>query len=468
MNYADIFAEYTEAPAATGAVLQRISDIPAQKLSWLWPGRIPLGKLTLFAGDPGLGKSFVTLDAAARVTRGTTWPDGTPNEKPGSVILLSAEDDAADTIRPRLEAAGADLDKVHVLQAVRRLKPDGQTSLDHFSLQTDITALQDAAASLDDARLIIIDPISAYLGSTDSHVNSKVRGLLAPLAGFAQTLRIAVVLVDHLSKSNRPALYRPNGSIGFTAAARAVWFFAKDQDDAAQRLMVPGKMNLAPDQSGLGYSLQEKPDGSVVVAWGGPVSISADALLQPEDSEERSARVEAMDWLRDYLSGGSVSSSKVFEDAKKAGYAERTVRRAKDALCIKPGKNGFDGGWSWQLPEDGHEAPKMATPETWTPSSKLAIFGEPPPSGYTLEATGDAAWELPERDHQTPKMLTSDAGASSAQVSIFDAAAHGYISDSEGPGVTCKDCGHHFGTPSGWKYHKVGKRCDSKAETAAS
>ena len=232
------------------------------------------------------------------------WPDGTPNEKPGGVILLSAEDDAADTIRPRLEAAGADLDKVHVLQAVRRLKPDGATSLDHFSLQTDITALQDAAASLDDARLIIIDPISAYLGSTDSHVNSKVRGLLAPLAGFAQTLRIAVVLVDHLSKSNRPALYRPNGSIGFTAAARAVWFFAKDQDDAAQRLMVPGKMNLAPDQAGLGYSLQEKPDGSVVVAWGGPVSISADALLQPEDVEQRSERLEATNWLRERLSSG--------------------------------------------------------------------------------------------------------------------------------------------------------------------
>src|SRR5205807_3082914 len=126
-------------PAATGAVLRCFTDIPEQELSWLWPSRIPLGKLTLFAGDPGLGKSLITLDIAARVTRGVDWPDSGLNEKRGSVIILSAEDDASDTIRPRLRAAGADLDKLHELQAVRRTKPDGETFLDHFSLETDIT-----------------------------------------------------------------------------------------------------------------------------------------------------------------------------------------------------------------------------------------------------------------------------------------------------------------------------------------
>lgn len=348
--------------ARPGAVLRRISDIPTQKLCWLWPGRIPLGKLTLFAGDPGLGKSFVTLDIAARVTRGFDWPDGASCEA-GSVIILSAEDDAADTIRPRLEAAHADLRNVHVLQAVRRPKPGGDTSLEHFNLEIDLLALLDAAALLDNVRLIVLDPISAYLGSTDSHVNARVRGLLAPLAAFAHSLGVAVVAVDHLSKSNRPAIYRPDGSIAFTAAARAVWLFAKNPDDAARRFMLPGKMNLAPDQTGLSYALREEQPGVVAVAWGGAVNLSADAVLQPEAVEERSERIEAMEWLRTRLADGPVSAAQIRDEAKSAGLAWRTLRRGKEALGITAIKGSFDGAWRWQWPalEPAPETPKGST-----------------------------------------------------------------------------------------------------------
>jgi len=419
-------ADATQAPI--GAILRRLSDIPAQKLSWLWPGRIPLGKLTLLAGDPGLGKSFVTLDIAARVTRGTNWPDGAVNGQIGSVIVLSAEDDAADTIRPRLEAAGAKLDKIHILQAVRHVKPNGETCLDHFSLQTDIAALQDAAVSVEDVRLIIIDPISAYLGSTDSHVNSKVRGVLAPLAGIAQTLRIAVNLVDHLSKSNRPALYRPNGSIAFTAAARAVWFFAKNPDDPLQRLMLPGKLNLAPEQTGLSYTLKEKESGIVGVAWGGPVTMSADTVLQPEATEERSERLEATEWLREQLSSGPVSANQLRKDANSAGLAWITVRRAKDALGITPCKNGFAGGWSWglQAPEDAHQTPKMLTPEAGAPSVEMSTFG-----------TSIAA-NLP---------IT-------------------YTSEADGLGATCNSCNGRFRTLAGWRAHISRNRCSPRVNGA--
>jgi len=382
--------------ALPGAVLRRVSDIAAQELAWLWPGRIPLGKMTLLAGDPGLGKSFVTLDIAARVTRGMRWPDAAPNGQPGSVILLSAEDDAADTIRPRLEAAGANLDKVHILDAVRHVKPNGETSLDHFSLQTDIVALQDAVAGLDDVRLVIIDPISAYLGSTDSHVNAKVRGLLAPLIALGQALRFATAIVDHLSKSNKAALYRPNGSIGFTAAARAVWFFAKDPDDAAQRLMLPGKLNLAPEQTGLSYTLKEREPGIVAVAWGDAVNVTADSVLQPEAAEERSERLEAMDWLREQLSAGPVPSNKIKTGATKAGISWPTLRRAQTALGIKPAKDGFEGGWSWRLqtPEDAHQPPKMLTPEAGAPSPQVSTFAPSvaePESAYTIGVDGSAA-----------------------------------------------------------------------------
>lgn len=338
---------------SVGAVLRAVSDIQAQKVSWLWPGRIPLGKLSLFAGDPGLGKSLVTNDIAARTTRGSEWPDGATNDQPGSVIILSAEDDAADTIRPRLEAAGAVLSKVHILQAVRRAKPNGETTLDHFSLQTDLVALQDAVASLDDARLIVIDPISAYLGGIDSHKNAQVRALLAPLAGLASGLQTAIVAIDHLNKSMLPALYRPGGSIAFVAAARAVWLFAKNPDDAAQRLMLPGKLNLAPDQTGLGYSIKETNQGIAAVVWGETVNRSAETVLQPETAEaqsERSECEEAMDWLRERLSAGPVPQREIKKDALAEGLAWRTVRRAKQAIGVRAEKDSFKGGWYWHLP----------------------------------------------------------------------------------------------------------------------
>lgn len=418
----DAAAEAERPPDPLGAVLRRASDIEERKLCWLWPGRIPLGKLTLFAGDPGLGKSAATIDIAARVTRGTTWPDGALNAQPGSVIILSAEDDDEDTIVPRLRVAGANLEKVHILQAVRHAKDGGGTSLDHFSLGTDVEALQDAVVKREDVRLVIVDPISAYLGNTDSHVNAKVRGLMAPLAQIAQILRFSVILLDHLSKApSRPALYRPNGSIAFTAAARAVWFFAKNPDDPAQHLMLPGKSNLSREQQGLSYSLEEGEPDIVAVKWGEAVSMSADAVLDLEDTEERSERMEAMDWLRDFLSAGPVPTEKIKEAVGPAGYTWITIRRAKDALGIKPHKDGFQGTWYWQLPKDAHQTPKVLTPET---------------------------------------------GASLAQVSTFAPPDSGYTPDLEGPGCTCEACGDHYGTVAGWKAHIIGKRC-TPAERAA-
>jgi len=360
VDYIKIFNEYTN-PPAPGAVLRCVSDIAPKPLRWLWPGRIPLGKLTLFAGDPGLGKSFVTLDIAARVTRGTGWPDDlTTSCESGSVILLNAEDDPADTIRPRLEAVGADLSKVHILQAVRHAKPSGETVLEHFNLETDLTALQDVVASLGDVRLIVIDPISAYLGSTESHVNAKVRGLLSPLAELASWLDAAVVAVTHLNKSNSSALYRASGSIAFIAAARAVWLFGKNPDDQAGRLMLPGKMNLAAEQLGIAYTLSPKRDVAVV-EWGEAVSISADAVLEQEGADRRSELSEVMEWLRERLSAGPVAQREIKRDAVKEGYSWATVRRAKDALGVITEKSGYQGPSQWRL-RDAH--PKGANPRS--------------------------------------------------------------------------------------------------------
>ncbi|KKL07141.1 hypothetical protein LCGC14_2588990, partial [marine sediment metagenome] len=188
-------------PSVSGPILIRLSDVKPEPLTWLWPGRMPLGKVTVISGDPGLGKSVITLDIAARVSKGTAWPDLPDTTNPsGSVILLSAEDDVADTIRPRLDAAEADVSRIAVLEAVRYPNPEsGAWEKKMFSLRRDLSALEKAIKKLGDVRLIVIDPITAYLDGTDSHKNADVRGLLAPLSELAAKHKVAVLAVSHLN-----------------------------------------------------------------------------------------------------------------------------------------------------------------------------------------------------------------------------------------------------------------------------
>ncbi|MCA9171434.1 MAG: AAA family ATPase, partial [Planctomycetales bacterium] len=338
--------------------LVRLSDVEPETVRWLWPGRIALGKLTLFAGDPGLGKSFLTMDLAARVTTGTTWPDSPTVSAPrGSVVLLSAEDDLADTIRPRLDAAGADCSRVSCLKAVTT-EDDGETG---FSLTTDAEMLELAIGSVDDCRLIVIDPITAYLGGCDSHRNAEIRSVLAPLSDLAARHGVSVVAVTHLNKSvGGPAIYRSMGSLAFTAAARAVWSVSKDPCDPARRLVLPVKNNVAQDGSGLAYRIAGDPPR---VEWeADPVNMSADDALQPptsEAAEYRSDRQSARDWLIDALAAGRRPSAELLADGKEIGFAEWTIRRTLKDLCGRPQKDGMNGGWYWSLPaEDEARAPE--------------------------------------------------------------------------------------------------------------
>ena len=238
------------------AELRRFSDIRPKMLRWLWPRRIPLGKLTLIAGDPGLGKSLVTIDIAARVSKGSRFPDGAPCE-PGDVIILSAEDDAEDTIRPRLDAAGADVSRIHLLEAVRVVMADGKSTESTFTLERDIPALEDALIRTG-ARAVIVDPVSAYVGSADSNANAEVRGLLKPLVALAAKYGAAVILITHLRKSGGAAIYRAMGSLAFSAAARAHWGVVADPDNKARRLFLQVKQNLAPDTDGLAYAIEAR------------------------------------------------------------------------------------------------------------------------------------------------------------------------------------------------------------------
>ena len=344
----------------TRAMITCLADIQSEPIKWLWPGRIALGKLTLIAGDPGLGKSLLTIFLAAAVSKGYVWPlDGSPSPI-GSVVLLSAEDDPADTIRPRLDAAEADCRRIHILQAIREIDGEGNPTQRMFSFRRDIAVLEELLPSLSDCRLVIIDPVSAYLDGIESHKNSDVRGLLAPLAKLAADHGIAIVLVQHLNKnSGSNAMYRAMGSVAFIAAARAAYVVTKDKDNQERRLVMPVKNNLAKDTTGLAYSILEAENGAPVIAWElEPVTMTADEALTPADSNEEKTDTEwAITILEDILSKGPVQAVAVQKEAKQAGISSKQLRRAREKLGIKPKKAGFKDGWVWSL--TGHEdAPK--------------------------------------------------------------------------------------------------------------
>ena len=346
-----------------GAVVVNLNDVTPELVRWLWPGRFALGKLTLLAGDPGLGKSFLTLDMAARVSTGTPWPDAPDVANgAGGVVLLSAEDDAADTIRPRLDAAGANVSRVNLIRAVRlrpTFDPDRDTPPDSveaaFDLTRDLPALESTIEGTPGCRLVVIDPITAYLGGVDSHKNAELRGLLAPLSDLAGRHRVAVVTVTHLNKNaGGPAIYRSMGSLAFTAAARAVWAVTKDQDDPRRRLVLPIKNNLAIDVLGMAFTIEAtESGGAAVVAWEpDPVELSVDDALGPNRGNGDDGD-DAASWLREALSDGELPAADVLRQARTNAYTDKATRRAFKTIGAMRRREGFGPGgtWYWSMPD---------------------------------------------------------------------------------------------------------------------
>jgi len=354
LELADAAPELNAAELIGGPVLRCLADVQPEAVRWLWPGRLALGKLALIFGDPGLGKSWVTMDLAARVSTGAPWPDGSGPAPLGSTIVINAEDDAADTIRPRLDAAGAALGRVQIMESIRRVDDHGRP-VDRMFTLADVDQLAQALQRMPDCRLIIIDPVSAYLASTDSHKNAEVRGLLAPLTKLAADHGAAVVMVTHLSKaSSARAIYRAMGSLAFIAAVRSAWAVTSDKDHPERRLFLPVKNNLAPDGGGLAFAIT---DGRVT--WeSAPVTMRADEALELGNGDHRpgpkpEARNAAAAWLAELLADGPMPVAQIQDEAKAAGYSwTTTMYRAKDQLRVKPRKAPqFGGGWVWALPE---------------------------------------------------------------------------------------------------------------------
>jgi RecA-family ATPase len=351
-------------------VISKAADLEMRGVDWLWPGRFAKGKFGLIAGMPDMGKGQIAAFLAAAVTAGIELPCREGPAPQGNVIWFNAEDDACDTVLPRLTAAAADPKRVHFVNSAR---VGGEDKM--FSLVTDLRLLHKAIERIGNVVLVIIDPVSAYLGvgKVDGRSATDVRGVLTPLKDMAEELHVAVIGIAHFNKKDdvKSALLRVSDSIAYVAAARHVYAVLDDPEDKDSKLFVKAKNNLAPDKKALRYGLGEKTVGrddklgvdikAPFIVWHPEhVDITANEAMQAAGGI--TAKREAREFLLERLEAGPAKADDLFEEAEQNGISKRTLKRAKKDLRIKSQKQrgGMDGAWTWELSPKGASREKVA------------------------------------------------------------------------------------------------------------
>lgn len=337
---------------------ETLDNVKEKPLLWLWKNRIPKNKVTIFGGNPDAGKSLVSLDLTARLSKGRDFPDGETNDLgPVEVALLFCEDDAADTVKPRLIAAGADCSKVYRLFG-SSIVADGSQKERHIAFDTDLHNLERFLLEHRAIRFLIVDPISSYLGEASMVKETDVRRVLIPLAELAARLEITVLLIAHLNKrSDVSALHKIMGAVAISGVARAAWMFAEDPENEDCYLMVRGKLNVGKKTDGLRYSIDEKEipncGKAPFINWEGSTDISAGQVLGlfgPMGSQSKPDKTaDAGTWLKGFLSSGHKPAADVVAAAAREGIKDRTLKRAKSGLAVDSFKQGDT--WWWRLPE---------------------------------------------------------------------------------------------------------------------
>jgi DNA polymerase I-like protein with 3'-5' exonuclease and polymerase domains len=379
----ELLARCESAPPYSSGTLEslRASDVKMEAIDWLWLGRFALGKLGILAGLPDEGKSTLLCYIGARLTNPKlNWPneEGSPPQR-GSVLMLTGEDSPADTLVPRLSAAGADLSRVEIVQMVRdRDAKDGKERQRMFSLGEDLELLRQKIKDIGDVIAILIDPVTAYLGTgkngIDSFRDTDVRAVLGPLVHLAGEHRIAIITIMHFNKKTdvTNALLRISNSLAFGGVARHVFAITKD-DANARRLMTRAKNNIASEANSqtLAFHFETKQvgkdwrDGRAIEApfiefEPGYVDVNAtEALSAVNERKSPRALDNAKEFLRDMLlaGGGRALKAEIEEAAEAEKISDATLRRAKEKLKLRAEKEKGvpDGKWYWILPEDGAE-----------------------------------------------------------------------------------------------------------------
>lgn len=331
--------------------LLRGDEIKPEAVRWIWPGWLARGKLHVLAGAPGTGKSTIAFRIAAAITTGGYWPDGT-RAPVGDVLIWSGEDDPADTIAPRLIAAGANMKRVHIVSSTL---VDGQSR--PFDPAADMDALRQSAASIGDVTLLIADPIvSAVAG--DSYKNTEVRRDLQPLVYLGALLGCAVLGISHFTKgtTGRDPVERVTGSIAFAALARIVLATAKPEE--GPRVLARAKSNIGPDGDGFEYTIGMVEIGKGMEAsrvdWGAGVTGPARELLgSAEEAGDPEKGHDVTEWLREMLNAVTPAKD-VQAAAKECGFTPKQLRTAREKLGVVVRKGTGEGQtapWYWSLPE---------------------------------------------------------------------------------------------------------------------
>lgn len=310
-------------------------------LEWLWPRYLARGKLALLDGDPAMGKSVLTIDLIARLSRGGPLPDGSTLEKPISSLLLSAEDDPADTIRPRAEAAGVDPDRLVV--------PNFDGRIPQFPNElAELEALIREKA----IGFVVIDPLMAFLPpGVAANLDQCVRRAFNPLAGLASRTGCAILFIRHLVKRGAPrAVRRGQGSMGILAAMRTGFLAAPHPTDSSARVLAVTKSNMGNHPPSLFYRIVSSPVGQPIIEWDGATKLTADEACQDPAICVR-PRDRASDWLKRELAAGPRKASELRAAAAACGIPERTLERAKKELNIESHRHWKDkelrGEWYW-------------------------------------------------------------------------------------------------------------------------
>lgn len=329
-----------------GLTATSFDNIAPKPVDWLWENRLALGKLTLLTGDGGVGKSMLTCYIAATVSTGRTFCDGSPCAL-GDVLLVGAEDGAEDTIRPRLDAAGANVTRVHLVGGPI---PPGAQFATPVDLGRHIELLDHLLQKYPDAKLLVIDPVMDYLGpGVNSDKSPEVRSVLGPLRALAERYQIAVVIINHLNRSGKGSKNRSLGSGAFVHVCRVEMRVVEDRDDPDRRLFLPVKNNLAA-APGLAYRIASADNGAGHAVWeDGPVDVTIDEVEAEGGTEPRRAIDEAEEWISAMLAEGPVKASEIEKLSRQDGISESTLKRAKARLKVKSYQE--NGCWCWRLPK---------------------------------------------------------------------------------------------------------------------
>lgn len=332
------------------------SEIEPQPVSWTWPRYLPAGKIADAFGDGDMGKSMVLLDLAARVSIGARMPDGSPGLPAANVMIFAAEDDGGDTIRPRLEAAGADLDRCFVLEGQLH---DASGAERWLSLREHMQEVRDAFRE-HRPRIAIFDPVMAFLGNTKSGIDSEVRETIGPLKPLAAEVGTTIINLRHINKGAGLSVnMRGTASTAFRNLARAGLVFAQHPDDDALRVMAVNKSNLAERPPSLVYSIRaEEPGAAPRVVWHGPCDLTAGDLFTAElrkasSTPKAGSKVEACtarirEWIADE---GAVRAREIEAALVGEGYGADTIKKAKKYAGVVSKKDGTEG-WYWSFGDE--------------------------------------------------------------------------------------------------------------------